>query len=360
MRNNREHKILIVDDDPMNIEIIEEILGELYSIKSVSSGEDAIDTAHEFMPDLILLDIMMGGIDGYEVCRRIRNNDKLALTKIILVSAKQMLQDRLEGYSAGADDYISKPFDPEELRAKIKVFLRLKFVEEVEKTKSDLISVFSHETRTPLHTVIGFAKLLKINPTLKPEDYEAVEYIIDSSKHLLELIDQTILLGNLRSRKNIYLGETDILSCLDEVMEKAQQRLTGFSHSIVNNSKKNPILISGDYELLLTAFSSLLFVFAGDSSLSVSVSFDIADDDQGKLVALEFLLQGIVVSDAKSAELFKAYQTEDVLHYGTGGYGVSLALLKQIIELHNGTVAMTFPELEHSVSFSLRIPLLEN
>jgi DNA-binding response OmpR family regulator len=325
-------------------------------LKCAQSGEEAILEAYKFKPDLILLDIMMSGMDGYEVCRQIRNNNKLSLTKIILVSAKQMLEDRLEGYFSGADDYITKPFDPEELRAKIKVFLRLKSVEEVERTKSDLISIFSHETRTPLHTVIGFATLLKANSSLKSEDYEAIDYIIDSSRHLLELIDKTILLVNLRSKKNIYLGETDVLSCLYEVIEKVQKDHSNIDINLNNNSNRNPLLVAGDYELLMTAFTSLIFVFMGDSKASVSINVDVDVKNQSEVIKLVFLLQGISVSDAKSAELFKAYQTDDVLHYGTGGYGVALALLRQIIELHNGSVEMFFPLKEQSVSFLVSMP----
>jgi DNA-binding response OmpR family regulator len=353
----REHKILIVDDDPMNLEIIEEILGDLYILKCAQSGEEAILEAYKFKPDLILLDIMMSGMDGYEVCRQIKNNNKLSLTKIILVSAKQMLEDRLEGYASGADDYISKPFDPEELRAKIKVFLRLKSVEEVERTKSDLISIFSHETRTPLHTVIGFATLLKANQSLKPEDYEAIDYIIDSSRHLLDLIDKTILLVNLRSRKNIYLGETDILSCLYEVVEKSGKEHPNIEITLNNNSGRNPVLVAGDYELLMTAFLSLIAAFMGNGKSTAVIDVDIEQqENQPEIIRMKFFLQGISVSDAKSAELFKAYQTDDVLHHGTGGYGVVLALLRQIIELHNGSVEMFFPSEEQSVRFMVKIP----
>jgi len=124
VNKDQKHKILIVDDDDLNVEIIEEILDDDFEFRSASNGTEALEIAAFFLPDLILLDIMMPDIDGYEVCRQIRNNQKLSLTKIILLSAKQLVSDRLDGYRSGADDYISKPFDPEELIAKINVFLR--------------------------------------------------------------------------------------------------------------------------------------------------------------------------------------------------------------------------------------------
>lgn len=126
-----QYKILAIDDDLANLNIITEILSDDYEIKTAESGESALAIIQDFVPDLILLDIMMPGIDGYEVCRKLRSDTKLSNTKILFLSAKELLEDRLYGYDVGGDDYITKPFDEEELIAKIKVFLRLKYEEEI-------------------------------------------------------------------------------------------------------------------------------------------------------------------------------------------------------------------------------------
>lgn len=120
----KKTKILVVDDDPMNLKFLKEILSDQYNVESALSGEEALEIIFEFMPEILLLDIMMPGIDGYEVCKRIRANKKLANMKILLVSAKAMLNEKLMGYEVGADDYITKPFEHEELLAKIKIFIR--------------------------------------------------------------------------------------------------------------------------------------------------------------------------------------------------------------------------------------------
>lgn len=125
------YKILAVDDDLANLNIISEILSDDYVIEIAESGESALEIAENFLPDLVLLDIMMPGIDGYEVCKKLRTSTKLSNTKILFLSAKELLEDRLYGYDVGGDDYITKPFDEEELVAKIKVFLRLKYEEEI-------------------------------------------------------------------------------------------------------------------------------------------------------------------------------------------------------------------------------------
>ncbi|MGZ5278609.1 MAG: response regulator, partial [Pseudobdellovibrionaceae bacterium] len=120
-----KQKVLIVDDEPRNQRIITETLDGLFDLHIASSGEAALTSAQQVPPDLILLDIMMPHMDGYEVCSRIRNNPDFKFTKIILVSGKALVDERLKGYAAGADDYMTKPFVPEELLAKTKVFLRL-------------------------------------------------------------------------------------------------------------------------------------------------------------------------------------------------------------------------------------------
>jgi CheY-like chemotaxis protein len=127
----QKYKILAVDDDRANLNIISEILFDEYEVKTAESGERALEIIKSYTPDLILLDIMMPGIDGYEVCRLLRTDSALAHTKILFLSAKEMLEERLRGYKVGGDDYITKPFEEDELLAKIRVFLKFKSEEAI-------------------------------------------------------------------------------------------------------------------------------------------------------------------------------------------------------------------------------------
>ena len=117
-------KILSVDDNPYNNEIIQEILGDDYEVKIAVSGEEALQIVQEFKPDLILLDIMMPGINGYETCKIIKADSSLQDTIIIMVSAKEQIDDKVEGYEAGAFDYITKPFSEEDLINSVEFFLK--------------------------------------------------------------------------------------------------------------------------------------------------------------------------------------------------------------------------------------------
>lgn len=117
------HKILVVDDDQTNLKFLREILDDEYHLLTVDTGEEALSAIHEFNPKIVLLDIMLPGVSGYEVCEKIRQDEQLSQVKIILISAKAMINERQKGYEAGADDYITKPFDHEELLLKVQSIL---------------------------------------------------------------------------------------------------------------------------------------------------------------------------------------------------------------------------------------------
>ena len=116
-------RILVVDDDQTNLKFLREILEDDYPLETVASGEDALNIIHEFKPKVILLDIMLPGISGYEVCETIRKDEQLSGVRVILISAKAMVNERQRGFEAGADDYITKPFDHEEILVKVQAVL---------------------------------------------------------------------------------------------------------------------------------------------------------------------------------------------------------------------------------------------
>ncbi len=121
-----DFKVLIVDDDAMNIDILRDDLEEKYLVASAESGEEALELIPDFKPDVLLLDIMMTGIDGYEVCRRIRADKHFDEMKIILISGRAMDNERQKGFEVGADDYITKPFDVDSVDEKIQNLQNLK------------------------------------------------------------------------------------------------------------------------------------------------------------------------------------------------------------------------------------------
>ena len=107
--------ILCVDDNPRNLRIMRELLEDDYPLECASSGEEALERAAKNPPALVLLDVMLPGVDGYEVCRRLRSEPGTASTPVVLVTAKARDVEKKEGLQAGADAYLLKPFDPDAL-----------------------------------------------------------------------------------------------------------------------------------------------------------------------------------------------------------------------------------------------------
>ena len=115
--------VLVVDDTEANIDILMDILGEEYDVTVSMDGEDALETVVEDAPDLILLDIMMPDIDGFEVCRRLKDNPDTATIPIIFLSALSEDEEKQKGLDLGAVDFITKPFYPAEIQTKVKQYL---------------------------------------------------------------------------------------------------------------------------------------------------------------------------------------------------------------------------------------------
>lgn len=133
-----KQKILIVDDDPTILKFLTEVLSKDYHLTAFSTGEQALESIVDIGPDIVLLDIMLTGINGYEICARIRENPQIPDIKIIFLSAKVDLNEKLKGYKVGGDDYITKPFEVDELLAKLKVFSRLQYQDERKRPLNDI------------------------------------------------------------------------------------------------------------------------------------------------------------------------------------------------------------------------------
>lgn len=164
-KTSRIDQILAVDDIPDNLFLIEAILeDEGYAITLASDGPSALELIRKNPPDLILLDVMMPGMDGYEVTKRIRENKSLLHIPILLITAHDQ-SDVVKGLDAGADDFVRKPFDPDELMARIRSLLRLKHsidaLDELGRQRQDFVSRLTHDLRTPLVAADRMMKLMQ-------------------------------------------------------------------------------------------------------------------------------------------------------------------------------------------------------
>lgn len=157
------HTILIVDDNPLGCEALSDLLEpENYNLIFASDGPDALRKATSLRPDIILLDVMMPGMDGYEVCRRLRASEDLAEAPVLMVTALDDRASRLRGIEAGADAFISKPFDRRELRARVKNVMRLNRYRKLRDEHDMLEQAYSDLRATHEATLTGWVKALDL------------------------------------------------------------------------------------------------------------------------------------------------------------------------------------------------------
>ena len=219
--------ILIVDDTPENISILAEYLSG-YKVRAALDGYKAISLIESGLkPTLVLLDIMMLGMDGYEVCSRMKKHPNTKDVPIIFISAMTELEDKIKGFKMGAVDYITKPFQLEEVKSRIETHITLALIrkelqrsneileekvqertrellaakekaEEANRLKSSFLSLFSHEMRTPLAGILGFAEALR-DGVSKDEQIAYIKYLIDSAQRLKATIESILTLKSLES-----------------------------------------------------------------------------------------------------------------------------------------------------------------
>jgi CheY-like chemotaxis protein len=219
-------KILIVDDDELNLEILSEVLGDRFDLRRAGSGEEALAALRDFRAELVLLDIVMPGIDGYETCRRIVSDPRLAGVKVILLSGRGATEERLHGYEVGASDYVVKPFDPAELAAKVDVFLALKSAQDESRAKSEFVANISHEIRT-MTAILGYSENLRDASLSEEARQEAIDTIWRNGQHLLELINNILDLSKMEAdRVDIEQIECHPTEIVAEVVAMMRPRAT--------------------------------------------------------------------------------------------------------------------------------------
>jgi putative two-component system response regulator len=158
MMEQRQANILVVDDEPANLQVLRSILQDLYQLQFAKDGEKALELAQRSRPDLILLDVMMPGMSGLEVCRSLKANPETRSIPVIFVTALAETSDEASGLEAGAVDYITKPVSPAIVRARVKTHLSLVRTEELERTRLQIIQTLGKaaeykDNETGMHVV---------------------------------------------------------------------------------------------------------------------------------------------------------------------------------------------------------------
>lgn len=364
--------ILIIDDTPQNIQVLASILSDQeYEIEYALSGKEGLNLLNAENIDLVLLDIMMPEMDGYEVCKIIRELPQFNEIPIIFLTAKTDKESVYEGFDLGAQDFVTKPFDHRELLARIKTQIELRnsrlllrnfnsqLEEEVAKRtlelidsnekleiansellgldtlKSNFLAMISHEIRTPLNGINGAIQLLKHHvESIKLSKY--IELLDTSISRLEEFSLLALRITSLKSGKyqinhdNINLNEL-IELCAVNISDIVSAREVDLNLSGLNQS----INIIGDYDLLSFCFKRLLenSVRVTSPKSTVSVFIDKTDTT----VEISISDQGMGYSEDELNSIFTLF---NAVNNSDNSPGLGLPFSKLIVEAHKGNIKL--------------------
>ncbi len=220
--------ILVVDDMPANLHLLARMLSERgYQVRPVASGARALEAVQARLPDLILLDISMPEMDGYTVCERLKADERTRDIPILFLSALSETGDKVKAFAVGGEDYITKPFQVEEVLARVQTHLAMRNLRENLKQQVAELDAFAHtvahDLKNPIGIIIGFAQvLIDEHETMSPQDLaDALRHIFQAGKKLDRIVEELMLLTGVR-KQQIIPQPLDMGSIVRESIERLQ------------------------------------------------------------------------------------------------------------------------------------------
>jgi two-component system, sensor histidine kinase and response regulator len=368
-------RILAVDDVPDNLYLIEAILeDEGYEVILAEDGLSALSYLQRSLFDLVLLDIMMPGMDGYEVTRRIRQDPRLPFIPILLITAHEQ-SSVVEGLDGGADDFIRKPFDTEELLARVRSLLRLKHsIDEREamgRQREDFVSRLTHDLRTPLVAADRMLNLF-MQETFCPissDMKEAIGTMIRSNQNLLQMVNTLLeVYRHEAGQKKLTFAPCNLREIIEEIIEELQPLAEekGLELS-VDFSKMNfqsgngAIVVMGDRLELRRVVVNLLgnaIKFTEQGSIHLRIFETPASPNfqpphqPNAWITIEVEDTGAGISPEDQAIIFERFRKGN---HKRADSGLGLYLSRCIVEAHGGTIGVV-SELGNGSKFTVKLP----
>ncbi len=361
-------KILIVDDTPTNLRILEEILEEDYSISVAQSGIQALSITEKFVPDLILLDVNMPGIDGFETCRKLKAQEETHHLPVIFITARAETEDVIQGFKEGGVDYITKPFNHREVLARVETHLKIQqLIKQLElkndelkglnELKNKFLGMASHDMRNCLSAIKGYSQILMEDKKELPEKTkdQFLDFIFKSSKNLLQMVNELLDVSVIESGKlqldlhpeslkslvhhhimiNQFFADKKNIHLQSELPDIPKCRLDANKiGQVIDNLISNAIKFS----------ESGTTIFIGLKEQNEKLVFSVKDEGPG-------------ISDEDQAKLFQHFQKLSARPTaGENSSGLGLAISEKMIQAHEGRLNVT-SQLGAGATFWFEIPL---
>lgn len=342
--------ILAVDDQPQNLELIEAQLAPLgYEIVKAASGEDALVKLSDNKIDMVLLDVMMPGINGYEVCRVIKS--RADYLPVIMITSLNDRDSRLKGIESGADDFISKPLDAFELKLRVVSLQKVKNlydkiengyrkIKELGELKDSLTSFIVHDLRNPLSKIKGFLDLLAQSELIAKRDLADVENASQAVKTMMGMIAD--LLDTAKMENSEIEADTEDWALEDIIAAAMRETDPMLAHNAVYMSvagSEIKIKVRVQRDLVERVLQNLLSNAIRYSPDRGSVVVESAFDKNNKYALVSVSDNGSGIPQEHKTRIFDKYATVEAKNRRMrGSTGLGLAFCKLAVELHGGKI----------------------
>ncbi len=357
-----ESYLLIVDDSISNLNIIGNVLkSSNYKITIALDGTQALNILDQMPIDLILLDIMMPGMDGYEVCRRIKKNAATKDIPVIFMSALSDTRDIVEGFRCGGIDYITKPFKTEEIKVRVETHLKVrKQNQELKKLNADkdlFISILAHDIKNPINYLTGFSELLLTN--LRRYSIEEIESKLSSilgfSKNLFVMLEDTLLWARSQSGRMEFSPEKIVFSELCKAIIDYHKISAVAKELNIETFVHETDKVFADKYMLNVIMTNLVANAIKFSQNGGVIS--IYSEQNDKEVVVSVSDSGVGIKPDRIPKLFditQVYSTKGTA--GEKGTGLGLILCHDFVKRHGGEITVD-SELNRGSTFKFTLPL---
>ena len=360
--------ILIVDDVQQNIQVVGTMLREAgYSIMPATSGSVALQRVQKKLPDLILLDLMMPEMDGLAVCQRLKEDPAARHIPIIFLTASNEMEHLVQGFKAGAVDYITKPFNAPELMARVRTHLELKHARDaivrytqelarLNNEKNEFMGIVAHDLRNPLGTITGFADLVLDDPEIPREEiHDFTRRIRDTAARMSEMVQNLLDANRIeRGEVKLSLAPTDLCASLTSVVETYRPRAAAKQQVIHLQTGNIPLVALVDPNVIIQVFENLVSNAVKYSPSGKNIFVRLMKTADGTHCEVQDEGPGLSGEDQK--KLFGKFARLSAKP--TGGEhatGLGLSIVKRLVEAMGGQVGCE-SELGQGATFVVQLP----
>lgn len=362
------HTVLVIDDNKSTRTPLVAVLEQAdYTIVLGCCAEEAMKLLRTLTPDIILLDVMMPGMNGFSFCRKLKKDPKYQDIPVIFLTSLSQQADIVKGFDAGGQDYIVKPFNQQELLARVRTHIHLhdtllenkrlsRLALDASRSKSEFLASMSHEIRTPLNSIIGMAEVLA-ETVLSAEQHEFVRIFRSAGESLLEIINDILDLSKIEAgQTELESIDFDLPTLLESITSivslRADEQETRLSTHIDSDV---PFYLNGDptrlRQILLNLVGNAVkFTRQGEIEIKISIK----EPEQELLFSIKD--NGIGIPADKQQLIFDSFtQADSLTTRKYGGTGLGLTICQKLLNIMQGHIWLT-SQPEKGSTFFFTIP----